>query len=346
MPPPRRAPIPGVTASLADVLQQLEEWERDAGMAGEDHVIDYRVVCLFSGPNKKPHSIPREYLKPGAAEEWPMPGDYEIRVVDSNGDLITDAWTASHFDKETLTRARSTGDDFNPIRLMLDANEDNRIQIRHQRAWVNEAEAREQKAKAELRLSEDRVTELQRKLTAAEHAKGKAEAERDVALEQRQEAVEAAELLEEELATFKAPIAMFVDEGLAKLSQFFGVGVPAANTTGPSSSTAPAGNGDPDVSAAGAAAAPGAGNPNPDPPPPLADDPMQAVQDLGMLFERCIFDREVLRQLVEAGVLEWEHVRRLVWYRLKVDLGPVPKWTEWAAGDAPPAAPPAQQGAA
>lgn len=337
MAPPRRAPIPGVTASLPDVLQQLEQWERDAGMPGDDQVLDYRVVCLFTGPNRKQISIPRDHLKPGTAEDWPMPGDYEIRVLDSNNEPMTDPWFASHFDKDTLTRARSGGDDMNQLRLVLDANEDSRIQIRNQRAWLNEAEARERKAKDALNLAEDRVGELTRKIAAAEHARTKAEADRDVAFAKRDEAIAAAEQLEEELNTFKAPIAMFVDEGLEKLAQFFGVGAPApANNTGPSSAPGQ------DVAAAGAAAAPGAGNPNPDPPPPGAEDPMQAVADLGVLFERCIYDREVLRQLVEAGVLEWEHVRRLVWYRLKVDLGPVPKWEEWAAGDAPPA----QQGAA
>ena len=341
MPPPRRAPIPGVTASLADVLEQLEQWERDAGMPGDDQVLDYHVVCIFTGPDKKPSSVPRAHLKPGAAEEWPMPGEYEIRVLDSNNAPLTDAWFARHFDKDSLTRARNP-DEGNPMRIVLDMTEDQRIQIRNQRSWIDQAESRERKAKDQLALAEDRVSELTRKLTAADHAKTKAEADRDVAFEQRQEALNAAEQLEEELNTFKAPIAMFVDEGLEKLAQFFGVGVRAANNTqAPSSGTTSSGA--PDVAAAGAAATPGTANPNPDPPPPGAEDPMQAVQDLGDLFERCIYDREVLRQMIEAGVLDWELVRRLVWYRMKVDLGPTPKWTEWAAGDAPPAA---QQGAA
>lgn len=70
-----------------------------------------------------------------------------------------------------------------------------------------------------------------------------------------------------------------------------------------------------------------------DPPPPGADNPKQPIADLDHLFERCIHDRVVLRHLVEGSVLEWEPVRRLVWYRAKVDLGPTPRWDEWAATD-------------
>lgn len=334
MPPPRRAPIPGVTPSLADALQQIEEWERDAGMPGDDQVLAYHVVCHFlSTPNRKPMSVPREHLKPGALDDWPMPGDYEIRIVDSNNANLTDPWYATHFDRESIQRASRTDDSSNnPARMFLDFTEDQRIQIRNQRAWLNEAESRERRAKHDLNLAEDRVSELTRKLTAAEHARVKAEADRDVAQAQRQEAIDAAEQLEEELNTFKAPIAMFVDEGLDKLAQFFGMGARAANNT-----TAPS-SGAQDIGAAGAAAAPGAGNPNPDPPPPGADDPLQAITDLNAMFERCIYDREILRKLVEAGVFEWDLVRRLVWYRLKVDLGPEPKWDEWAAADAQQAA--------
>jgi hypothetical protein len=315
-----RKPRPGVTPTLSAVLQDVKEWSADYELTNAGQVPDFKIVYYYlSGPQKQRMEVVKDQLLPGTVEDWPLPGEYEIDVLDSlNESLLEEPWRAQHLDKDSLVRgARS---DENPAQVLF---EEYRIRLRNQAADRDRAEAKERKAKDELDVAEEKIRKLSRSNAEYQLAAEQAAARQAYAEEKQKEAEAAFEQLETENAELKPHIQMFFDHGFDRLVQFFGAApAMAANNTG----NAPSADGPPLQ-----------GN---DPMPPGAEDPIGRLDDL---FKAVIYDREICQHLVDQGILTWAQVRALVWCRTKVDLGPEPQWAEWAknadteptAGEAP-----------
>lgn len=302
---------PERTLTIAAALDAVAKYEKAADARAIDSatpILDRELTYTYISPAGKRIGVSRENLT-GQIEGWPLPGDYEIDVVDSNGESIPDEpWRATEFDKDSLLAVKTSGD--NPANgLMSSIMEESRIIIRDQRIRINQAEARETKAREDLTAKIDLINDLQKKKNDAELAAGKAIADRDLANEKQKEAEAALAYLEDSMASMKPHIAMAVDHGLQRFGELLGATEPDAAPS--ETEPPPAQDGE-------------------DPPPAGVDDRAKLMNDL---LAAVIIDESMLMELTHRGVIPWAQARALYWLIKKKDIGEEPNWDEFFGAD-------------
>lgn len=301
-----RRPRPGVTPTLAAALRDVALWE-DSVNQPEGATIDYTLEYVWIGPGGKRQEVIKEQLTEGFTDGWPMPGEYEITPLDSNGEPLIEPFRALQLDKDAL--ARSSRPEDGPAALMLAMSEDARITIRNQRANIDAAEKRERAAREELNKALDQVAKLTRESAQLKITADRAMSDMELAVARQQEAEEAYTGLENEILEFRPHVQIAVDHAMHKLTSIFGLAADnvadnvSANTN-TSEDSVPEGT---------------------DPRPPGCENPVQTLDEL---YEAVIYNWQLCRYLVDNNVITWDLVRRLVWLRKKIDLGPTPVWDD------------------
>ncbi len=303
----------GVTLTIAAVLADVALFEKtiDPSLAEDGEAsIDHEVQYTYIGPNGRRIGVTKEQLVGnGENDNWPLPGVYEIDIVNSEGNsVLPEPWRAEHFDKDSLIESAKERDGNPGAQLFAVLGEEARISIRNQRHEINHAQARERSAREDLEKQIDVNAQLQKEKNAAIAIAERADAEKDLAVKRQNVAEEALHALENELAYMKPQIAAAVDHGIAQFGKMLGVQGEATNDGEPN---APPGE-DGDATAQERA-----------PAPPGADNPAAVLNDL---LEKVVFNPDVCRELVEQGFLSWETVRAIVWVQRGVDLGSEPDW--------------------
>lgn len=317
---------PGVTPNLAAILRDIEIWESKINLP-DGATVDYTFEYVWIGPQGKRQEIVKEQLTSGFGDDWPMPGEYEITALDSNGEPIEEPWRATHFDKDSLSRGRPED---GPAALMLAMSEDARITIRNQRASIESAERREKTAKQELNIALDQIADLMRKQANLTLTAERAVADKDLAEGRQKEAEDAYAQLENDILEFRPHVQIAVDHGMARLGQILGVATDnVANSIGAGATDSPSETSSQETYDGA------------DPPPPGCEKPMESLDEL---YEKIIYNPALCRYLVENGVISWDLVRRLIWLRRHVDLGDTPVWDDAETQDGTAAAPPEEGG--
>lgn len=303
--------------TIRTALKALDEFVKELNPAladgdQSDISIDYSVIYTFIAANGRRLGVTRENLE-GEIDGWPMPGTYEILVVDSNGKPMHDEpFTAVEIDKDEFLRGGGVSDNASGLAYMQALQEEGRLSLRRIALERDQACAREKDALKAYREQLDVTTELQRKIGRYELAAERAIADKEIAEERLKESEEAREKLEADIAEFKPQIREMVDRGVAHFGKFLGLPsneTESQATDAQATATEPAREGD-------------------DPRPACAADPRQ---DTLTLLAAVLGDDDVVAHLVQDGVLTWDQVRS-VWYGLTgKDLGDEPNWDEWNA---------------
>lgn len=302
----------GVTLTISAILADVATFEKEVdpsvaedGSASIDHEVQYTYVA----PSGRRMGVTKEQMQ-GKEDGWPLPGIYEVDIVNSNGDSILPAgpWKAEHLDRDSLMKADEK--EGNPaVQLFTAMGEEARITIRNQRADINAAQARERAARDDLNTQIDVAAKLQKEKNAAIAIAERAEAEKELAEERQKVAEEALAQLQNEIAYMKPQIAEAVDHFISQTGKLLGVQDPT-NDVRPATQDA-------EQSANPSHA------PDGSPAPPGAEEPRVVLNDL---LERVIFNADVCEELVNQGVLSWETVRAIVWIQTGQDPGPEPVW--------------------
>ncbi len=315
--PPRRRTRPGAVPTLAAALTSLDDFLAEVATPMGDGiaVIDPKPEFFFRGPGGKLREIPRDYLVNGQnSAGWPVPGDYEIHVVDSDGNDLCDPWLACHIDNEELLKRNSEGN----AEFLFD---EYKTRVRSQRAELESAETRAKKLATELSIKDEQIGKLTKACSALTLANDRAMADKTLAEGRQKEAEDALAAMQEDVLTFQPIVQQGVDRVIERAIQIFGLpNFAPANQAAPSTQE-PA--------------------PGPEqeqgPPTPSGIDP-NPERYRSSLYG-LVTDVWKLRPLVEHGFLTWEEARGIMWHIAKVDPGPAPRWDEWesaakaAAGD-------------
>lgn len=304
--PSRRRTRPGAVPTLAAALASLDDFMAEVTTPSSEGiaVIDPKPEFFFRAAGGL-SEIPREYLVNGQnSAGWPMPGKYEIHVVDSEGNDLCEPWHAAHFDNEELLKKSNEGN----AEFLFD---EYKSRVRSQRAELESAESRAKKLAAELAVKDEQISKLTKTCSALTLANDRAMADKALAEGRQKEAEEALAAMQEDVLTFQPIVQQGVDRIIERAIQIFGV---------PSFAQAnqPANN---EQSAAAEQEQFPPAPPGIDPSP---DRYRTSLYDL-------VTDVWKLRPLVEHGFLSWEDARGIMWHILKVDPGPVPRWEEWEA---------------
>jgi len=300
--------IPAALEALGKFLRTIDPALAEAGGV----CVDYEVVFTYVMPGGQRQEVTRECLTGKVEEggtEWPLPGQYEIDVFDSEGSSLLQLdgggpWVATHFDKDALVQMQKDKSDVqgSTAALIQTLQEESRIAIRQSRFDAEQTRGRESKLREELNVKQDVIGDLQRKMNAAIARADKSDAERELAEKRLKEAKDELDELEDRIASLKPHISMGVDMLVDRVGSF--LGLPPANSDQP-----PAEDGTPSE-----------GN---DPPPPDAGDPAECLHSF---LDKVLYDPAVMRPLVEQGAISWPEVRAMIWHHRKIDIGPTPDW--------------------
>ncbi len=304
------------TQTISAALKELDAYISliDVSVAEDGAAsTDREIIYTFITKSKQRIGCTREQLegKSENGQDWPVAGDYEIDVVDSNEISLLDAaggpWRCCHFDKDSLTKV---GDDAerSPMGALVSVlQEEARIEIKNQRGKIDAAERRETNAREELNRQIDVCGRLQREKNDAILRAERAIADKELAEGRQKEAEEALAYLESQVAHLEPQMKAAVDHVITRASQYLGMStvVPtgAANETTESVEEDDSG-----------------------PAPPGAEDPQGTVE---AIFQSTILNPVVCRELVEAGLLKWSDVRAAIWLAINVDVGEVPDWEKF-----------------
>lgn len=304
--PPRRRTRPGAVPTLAAALASLDDFMAEVTTPSSEGiaVIDPKPEFFFRTPGGL-SEIPREYLVNGQnSAGWPVPGSYEIHVVDSEGNDLCDPWHAAHFDNEELLKKSNEGN----AEFLFD---EYKSRVRSQRAELEAAESRAKKLAAELAVKDEQIGKLTKTCSALTLANDRAMADKSLAEGRQREAEEALSAMQEDVLTFQPIVQQGVDRVIERAIQIFGL---------PSFAQAnqPANNEQSDAAEQ---------EQFPPAPPGIDPNPERYRTSLYDL----VTDVWKLRPLVEHGFLSWEDARGIMWHILKVDPGPVPQWEKWEA---------------
>lgn len=303
---PRRRTRPGAVPTLAAALASLDDFMAEATMPTSEGVavIDPKPEFFFRAPGGL-SEIPREYLVNGQnSAGWPVPGNYEIHVVDSDGNDLCDPWQARHMDNEELLKRNSEGN----AEFLFD---EYKSRVRSQRAELEAAEARAKKLAAELAAKDEQIGKLTKNCSALTLANDRAMADKMLAEGRQKEAEDALAAMQEDVLTFQPIVQQGVDRVIERAIQIFGLpSFAPANQAAPSPQEP----------------APGAEQEQ-FPPAPSGIDPNPERYRTSLYG--LVTDVWKLRPLVEHGFLSWEEARGIMWHIAKVDPGPVPRWDEW-----------------
>lgn len=327
MPASPRRRRPNSTLSLEAAFDQVARWKqeiehpRGEGEDGAplDPVIDYEIVITYIAPGgTRRQEVTEDQARKGR-DGTPLPGEYEIDAVDSNGDsILPEPWKATEYDPDAVKDlAKGNGVEQHPaVQLFAAAAENARIDLRDMRFEVNAARKREKDARDELNTKIDEIGRLHREKAAEQIKRERAEAEMNLAIAQRAEALEALEFLQKEVEGWKPHIAMAVDHGMQKLGALV-MGESASNEqTQPSE-------------AQGEAPATASDQPDTvmgdDPPPPGAEDPRARTIET---IQALILNDETMIMLVREGFITWSLARAVRWNFTHVDIGEEPNWNE------------------
>lgn len=319
------------TYSLTSALKAVDSFvaaQNPALSKGEDGEatahIDFEVVYIYSSPSGIKQIVDRDNLE-GKVDEWPMPGEYEIRAEDSNGDLIVDnaVWRATHYSKDSLVSAKENGADTTPGGLLfMQLMDTARIENRTLGADANLA----RKARDDARRENDRLSEVIGKLQKEKNEmmleRDRSSANESLAKERLADAMMLIQKQEDDLAEFKPQIGEIVDRGFKHLGEWLGL------PDGP-------GNDKP----SGIGFKPPASNPNPDPAPPGV---AEAADCASVILAKIVLDDDTLCGLCKAGIIDWEYARVIRWKMTGEDIGEEPDWS----AESEDAVPDAQEGAA
>ena len=283
--------------TLPALLQSLARWEAAIGPNQGQTALDFRVVYTYVAADGRRLEILREQLEEGRSDDWPLPGDYEIDVVDSVGaSLLRSPWRGVHFDRDALREPRTTRNAYDATLTQL--LEESRIALRNSRADLDRAERRAKEAREELESKIDALAQVARERNAAICERDRAVADAELERTKRNDAELAFAELERDVEGFRPHLEMIVDHGIARTLELVGLG----DAKSDSSAT-------PESDAAS--------------PPAGAEDPRARVSEL---MHAAIYNRGIARGLVEQGLLSWETLRALVWLDRGLDLGPTPEW--------------------
>ena len=330
MPGPRRRRA-NATLSLDAALEQVERWKQEIehprGETAEgglvEPVIDYQIVITYIAPGgTRRQEVTEKEAKEGRDGSGPLPGEYEIDAVDSNGEsILAEPWKATVYDPDSVKElAKGGGSEQHPaLALFTAAGEEARITIRDQRYEIEAARKREQKARDELNLKIDEIGRLMREKSNESLRADRAIAEMELAKGREKEALEAFEGLKAETESWRPHIAMAIDHGIERLGpMLMGESVPMASNDPPIESAQPQ-----QQQQAQSDGPTFEGN---DPPPPGAEDPRARASEF---LETTVRNIDVLWMLVHEGAIPWELARAIYWNVTHVDLGPdEPNWDE------------------
>lgn len=300
----RRTAIP----TLAAALKALEDWKVDAEMPDPEdgHVVDYHIQYVWFDPSGCEREVTEEQLqqKGNGSEEWPYPGRYEIRILDSNDDVLI-RWEAEHVTPGSLSRSPAES----PMALMEQLCHSAETQVRNTQYRLEKAERREEEAQKKLHVAQEQVAKLQREIAAAIIAKEAAIGDKTVAEARQKELQAAYDELEEQVSVWKPQVQMAVDHAMDRFGEMlFGMKPRNANAQSLSSGGEPP-------------------REDWDPPPENLIDAEVIDQEIFSLF----FDLDRLQVVVERGLMSWGVVRSVFWHKTKRDLGAVPQWEQWRA---------------
>jgi hypothetical protein len=280
-----------------------------------DAAIDYEIEYTYISPSGVRQGVSKEHLE-GSIDGWPMPGHYEIFVLDSNGEpLHQDPFRAVEHDKDALIRGPGDAANNPAMQLFSTLAEEARLTVRGQRAELNSTLSREKEAREAYQKQIDVTTALQREKSQLILTAERAVAEKELAEERLRESEAIREKMETDIAEMKPQFATIVDRGLHHFGRFLGL---------PSNETEP-----------GEAQQEGQAPPareNEEPRPECAADPQRDTLDLLAVL---LGNDEVLASMVQEGLITWNQARSIWWGLTGKDLGDEPNWDEWhAAHDA------------
>jgi hypothetical protein len=307
--------MPGVVQTISGMLQEFETWKRITDTPDESgHVsVAYEVRYLYIGPDGIRRGIDKSDL--GLSEgidagpsAGPMPGTYEIHIVDASGNDLIEPFRAEHVTYDSMATRRSPQESLAGV--YGTALQDAEATIRNQRSRLNDSERREQRARDDLNLKQDQLTKALSDVAnyrlAAERATAEAAADRE-----RCAAFEAElEQLRADTAMFKPHVGMIVDEGMRRLCGVLGFPMPNTEQSNDE-------QGDPMPQGIG------------------CEDPMGTLDAyLKLTLLNPYMARYLIRNskiLTPPGVMNWKLVRAVVWLFYKRDLGAVPNWDAMCA---------------
>lgn len=254
-----------------------------------------------------------EFEGQNCAEGWPFPGTYRVFVVDENGDADPrfDAWEAEHVDKDMIAgiagqRPEEGGGLMGAMHGLL---EEHRITVRDMRRELDAAKRREADAEDKRRIAQTQLVEAQNQTTSYKLAAERANADKEYAEAKQKEAEEAYRELERSVNAFEPQIKAGVDRLVERVLPQFAPSA-AGNDDEPASQervVAPAPDGD--------------------------DSPERAKAVIDDTFEALFTNIDVIRPLVESGIVKWGTVRYVIWKYTGKDVGEQIDWTHWESDE-------------
>src|SRR6185369_8278962 len=126
------------TLSLDAAFEQVERWkgeiEHPRGETEEgglvEPIIDYEIVVTYIAPGgTRRQEITEEEAKKGRDGNDPLPGEYEIDAVDSNGQsILAEPWRATVYDPDSVKDLAKSGNEQHPaLQLFTAVGEEMRI---------------------------------------------------------------------------------------------------------------------------------------------------------------------------------------------------------------------------
>lgn len=274
---------------------------------------DYEVEYTYISPSGVRQGVSKEHLE-GSIDGWPLPGHYEIFVLDSNGEpLHPDPFRAVEHDKDALVRGAGDAANNPAMQLFATLSEEARLTVRGQRAELNNALQREKQAREDYQKQIDVTTALQREKAQLVLTAERAVAEKELAEERLKESEDAREKMEQDIAEMKPQFATVVDRALHHFGGF--LGLPSNETTAEPGSTAQEGQAPP-------------ARKDEDPRPECAVDPQKDTLELLAVL---LGNDDVLASMVQEGLVTWDQARSIWWGLMGKDLGDEPNWDEWHA---------------
>lgn len=300
----------GIVQTISGMLQEFETWKRITDTPDESGQVSvaYEVRYVYIGPDGVRRGIDRSDLSSpdgidAGPSAGPLPGTYEIHIVDSSGSDLIEPFRAEHVTYDSMTARRSPQESL--AGLYGTALQDAEATIRNQRSRLNDAERRETKAREDLNTKQDQLTKALSDVAsyrlAAERAAAEAKADRErcLAFEAELEQIRA------DTAMFKPHVGMIVDEGMRRLCGVLGLPMPNVEQSNDE-------QGDPMPQGIG------------------CEDPMGTFDTY---FKLTLLNPHIARYLVSnsglltpPNVMNWRLVRAVVWLFYKRDLGAVPDW--------------------
>lgn len=272
---------------------------------------DYEVEYTYISPSGVRQGVSKEHLE-GSIDGWPLPGHYEIWVLDSNGEpLHAEPFRAVEHDKDALVRGAGDAGNNPAMQLFATLSEEARLTVRGQRAELNSALSREKQAREDLQKQIDVTTTLQRERAQLVLTAERAVADKELAEQRLKESEEVRGKLESDIAEMKPQFATIVDRGLHHFGKFLGL---PSNETEPGdgqqqSQQAPVREGD-------------------DPRPECAADPQKDTLEV---LAALLGNYDVLASMINEELITWEQARSIWWGLTGKDIGSEPDWSEWNA---------------